>query len=340
MRKTLSLVILLSATFQTLYAQKDTLWFQKDNIITGEIKNLNNNILKIETDYSDDDFTIKWDDVKRIHTETYFLITLSNGTRYNGRFQSVEDNYVVIVLEDGSTTNVKRENIVMFDDIKNGFWKNLNASIDVGIELAKANNLRQFTVQSNAGYMARRWLLNGNYSILRSIQDDADPIKRTDGELTFRYFLPHDWYPMSSGEYLSNTEQQLKMRVTAKTGFGKYVLHTNQAYWGFSLGVNYNNEVYTTTNTDDRRSWEGFMGTEVNLFNVGDLDMMTQIIAYPSFTESKRFRSDVKINFKYDLPLDFYVKFSVTLNYDNQPVEGSSKADYVLDSGFGWEWKK
>ena len=41
---------------------------------------------------------------------------------------------------------------------------------------------------------------------------------------------------------------------------------------------------------------------------------------------------------KYDLPLDFYVKGGFTLNYDNQPTVGAGEVDYVLNTGFGWEW--
>jgi hypothetical protein len=41
---------------------------------------------------------------------------------------------------------------------------------------------------------------------------------------------------------------------------------------------------------------------------------------------------------KYDLPLDFYVKTGITLNYDNQPTVGASDSDYYWKLAFGWEW--
>ena len=338
MKKAAIIITMLIVSFQAVYAQKDSIRFNNDDSMVGEIKKLNRNILTVETNYSDDDFTIEWDGVKEIYTETYFLITLSNGARYNGYLHSQKDGYVAIQTDYGADVNVKMNDIVLLEDIKPGFWSQLDASIDVGIDVAKANNLQQLSIQGNVGYMAKRWQWNVNYNFLQSRQDSTSQIKRTDGGTTFRYFLPHDWYPMISTEYLSNTEQQLKRRTTAKTGIGKYVIHTNKAYWGFSLGVNYNSELYTNNAEEDRNSWESFLGVELNLFNVGDLKLLTQIIAYPSLTESKRLRSDMKFDFKYDLPLDFYIKLGVTLNYDNQPATGSSKTDYILHSGFGWEW--
>jgi hypothetical protein len=47
---------------------------------------------------------------------------------------------------------------------------------------------------------------------------------------------------------------------------------------------------------------------------------------------------DFAFDTKYDLPLDFYIRLGLTLNYDNQPVEGAGETDYVFQTSFGWEW--
>lgn len=213
MRKVLLGILLIFLSFPFLYAQKDSITFSNGDVIVGEVKKLDRNILKVETDYSDEDFKIEWNGVKEIYTETFFLITLSRGSRYNGKLRSMNDGYISIIMYDSTTVNVKHDSIVMLDDIEPGFWSQLDASIDVGIDVTKANNLRQFSIRSNIGYLAKHWQLDGNYNILQSRQDETDPIKRTDGSATFRYFLPHDWYPMVSAEFLSNTEQQDRKSV-------------------------------------------------------------------------------------------------------------------------------
>jgi hypothetical protein len=319
-------------------AQVDSIIFNNGNYVVGEIKSMNRNVLEIETDYSDDDFTIEWDGIKEIYTTTNFLITLTSGNRYNGTIQSDGTSGINIQTEGGETINVQPDEIVVLDDVDFGFWSQLYASIDIGYDLTRSKNLRSFSMNSNVGYIARRWQLDATFNRFTSRQDDVEDIQRSDGGLTFKYFLPRDWYPTASTNWLSNTEQQLRLRTTAKLGFGKYVVHTNQLYWGFSVGANYNQEDYSPPELDDRTSWEGYAGTELNLFNVGDLNLQTSLLAYPSFTESGRIRSDFNFNVSYDLPLDFYVKAGFTLNYDNQPAEGSPKADYVLKTGFGWSW--
>lgn len=320
------------------YAQTDSIIFKNGNFILGEIKSMNRNVLKVETDYSDSDFLIEWNGVKELYTSTFFLITLSNGSRYNGYLTSTGVDSVLIRTEDSLGFGVHAMDIVILEELDKGFWSQLYAAIDIGFDLTKANNFRQLSMRSNLGYKAKRWQLDGKYNTLSSVQDDAEDIKRIDGGVIFKYFLPDDWYPLASLEFLSNTEQNLDLRTSAKLGMGKYVIHTNKAYWGFSAGVNNNYETYTGDSISDRQSIEGFMASELNLFNMGDLSLQTKIIAYPSFTESNRWRADFDFNIKYDLPLDFYIKFGYTLNYDNQPAPETPKTDYILHSGFGWEW--
>lgn len=334
----LVLLPLLLFTFLQTYAQTDSIIFINGNYVVGEISSMNRNVLKIETDYSDDDFTIEWDGIREIYTVTHFLITLSDGNRYNGTIRTNKSGGISIQTDDGDVVQVKAADIVNLDDLDMGFWSQIYASIDIGYDLTRSKNLRSFSMSSNLGYIARRWQLDASFNRLTSKQDEVDDIQRSDGGLTFKYVLPKDWYPTASTNWLSNTEQQLRLRYTAKLGFGKYVVHTNQLYWGFSAGANYNLEDYTPAELDDRSSWEGYARVELNLFNVGDLNLMTNLVAYPSFTESGRLRSDFNLNINYDLPLDFYVKVGFTLNYDNQPAEGSPEIDYVLKTGFGWSW--
>ncbi|MEP0712872.1 MAG: hypothetical protein ABJC55_13215, partial [Algoriphagus sp.] len=78
-------------------------------------------------------------------------------------------------------------------------------------------------------------------------------------------------------------------------------------------------------------------GTELNLYDIGDLNLLTSVMAYPSITESKRFRTDFKLDLKYDFLSDFYVKVGTTMNFDNQPVADAAKLDYVIQTTVGWE---
>ena len=335
MKKTILITFFLfNALF--LFSQTDSLVFKNGDIMVGEIKSMDKGVLKIETDYSDEDFKIEIEKIKKIYTSSFISITLTDGTRHEGTLLTDADGTVHIVgEEDLSLTDINE--IVFMKTVDKTFGDRFSASIDLGFNLTKANNFRQFSSRSGIGYLSKNWSLNAYYNTILSNQDDADSIRRIEPGIQYKLLLPKDWYLPAFLEFLSNTEQDLKLRTTLKLGAGKYVIHTNSVYWAFIGGVNLNSENYSVSESD-RTSMEGFFGTEFNMFDVGDLNVLTNIYVYPSFTERRRWRSDFVFDLKYDLPLDFYVSVGLTINYDNQPVETSKEFDYILHSGLGWEW--
>ena len=72
--------------------------------------------------------------------------------------------------------------------------------------------------------------------------------------------------------------------------------------------------------------------------DLGDLDLLFSLMAYPGFTESGRWRTDTKFDIKYEFPMDFFIKMGFSLNYDNQPAADASTTDYVFNVSVGWDW--
>lgn len=101
--------------------------------------------------------------------------------------------------------------------------------------------------------------------------------------------------------------------------------------------MSYNNEAFNVNNNITRNnSLEAYFGTEANLYNTGDINLVTRVIVYPSLSVSNRIRTDFNFDIKYDLPLDFYIKLGLSLNYDSKPAELASQTDYVFQTTIGW----
>ncbi len=349
--------LILLVGLSTLYfsnAQTDSLILKNKNFIFGEIKSMDKGVLIIETDYSDTDFNISWDGIEEVFSKTNYLITLSNGKRYNGVIRSVNKDSVEIDTYDpdfvfnlkkfrraktedigGDKIVVPIMEIVYLNALDEGFWSRLSANIDFGFSVTKASNLRQFNVRSGLGYLADRWKINSSYNNISSRQDDTDDVNNLNANINYNYFLSNDWYLIYNISFLSNTEQLIKLRTNNQVGFGKYLIHNNRTYLGLQVGVNLNNEKDFGENPA-KQSGEFFLGYELNLYDIGDLSLYSQLMAYPSFTESKRFRTDSSIDLKYEFFSDFYVKLGTTVNFDNRPLEGGSKLDYVIQTTVGW----
>jgi Protein of unknown function, DUF481 len=321
----------------SLNAQHDSLVFKNKNIIVGEIKSLKNGLLTIETVYSDKDFVIEWYGISELFSKTRFLLTLKDGTRLTGYINTDSSSKKLkIVEDDDSQLLTTLEDLVYLKGLKTNFWSRTKASIDLGINIIKANNLRQFNLGSKAGYSADKWTSDFFLNINNSNQDSVDATKRTEAGLNFVYFLQHGMFFSSSLNFLSNTEQALRLRTTGKAGLGKFLIQTNRAYWGAGGGFSFNNESFVNE-TEARNSLELYVASEVKLFDIGDLNLYGNWAVYRGITKSGRWRSDLKLDVKYDLPLDFYVKCNYTVNYDNKPAIPGNDFDYIFGFSFGWE---
>lgn len=353
--KALVLLILFAPFFShILCAQTDSLILNNKDKIIGEIKSMDKGVMVFETDYSNSDFKIDWKKVNQVYSQTKFLITLSDGMRYNGMVNSINDSLVKITpsipekfldlkkkkhKQDTTSLDpvaVPINTIVYLNALDEGFWSRLSLFFDVGTTLTKANDLRQFTFNMGTGYLADRWKINLTLNNLRSTQNGTEPIVRNELTLAYNYFLQKDWYLLYNLNILSNTEQLLDFRNSNMVGIGKYLVHTNKVYLGFQGGVNLNNEKFANQPSSSRTA-EGFLGAGYNIYDIGDLDLMTTVMIYPSLSTRDRIRSDFKFDIRYEFKFDLYFKVGTTLNYDNQPVEGASDLDYIFQTTIGWK---
>jgi hypothetical protein len=323
-------------------------------MILGEIKNMDKGILTFETDYSNVDFKIDWAKIKQIYSQTKYLITLSDGKRYNGKIKSMNDSIVEIdtrlpekilhlskssqKLEqpEGDRVETPISEIVYLNALDEGFWSRLDLNFDVGTNITKANDFKQFTFNMGTGYLADRWKSNLTFNYLRSVQAETNAIKRTELTFNFNYFLQKDWFLLYSLSVLSNTEQLLILRNSNMVGLGKYLIHTNRVYLGVQGGVNLNDEKFEGDESSSQ-SAEAFLGSQYNIYDIGDLDLLTTVVVYPSLSSKGRIRSDFKFDIRYEFKFDLYFKIGTSINFDNKPTEGASKTDYIFQTTVGWK---
>jgi hypothetical protein len=317
-------------------AQSDSLILNNNNVIIGEIKSMNRSVVVIETDYSDSDFKIEWEGIKEIYTEQIFIINVVGGKLYTGRIESTSPD-IVNILGDEGKYNIHMDSIIYLNKYGKDFLSNFYASIGLGLNLTKTNNFTQFSLNLSAGYLAEKWSLDLYLNNLNSTQAEIEDIKRTDAGLEYRFLLPKNWYLAVAADFLSNTEQAITLRTNGRLGAGYFPIKNNKLYWGFSAGGNTNLENFSN-DTPDRQSFEAYIGSEINLFNISDFSLLSNVYVFPSLTEAGRLRVDYTLNTKYDLPLDFYIGLNFSLNYDNRPAEIGKETDYVFGASFGWSW--
>ena len=339
MKSKVLFVILVLFISSYSFSQKDSIVLSNTNIMVGEIKSMDKNVLFFETPYSDSDFKIKWHEVKEIYSKRTFTVSLANGKRFQSLINSDSTDIKKVMLNnEGESITEELSKVIFLDPYGKNFFSRLEFNIDFGLTLTKANNLKQVSINSAMLYDSNKWGVNSNFGLIRSRQDDTDDIYRMDAAAGFRWFLPKDWYAEFSLNFLSNVEQKIKLRTTLRLGPGYYFARNNSLVFSASAGLALTNESSTDETIEPKTSTEGYLGVYFNKYDINDFSVLSSIIFTPSFTESGRFRTDFKLDLKYDLPFDLYIKIGTTYNYDSKPVEGASNSDYVFETSFGWEW--
>ncbi len=336
MNKLVLLILICCLSLNLMYGQSDTIVFRGGNTVIGEVKGMQKGVLEIDVPSGDENFKIKWLEIQKILTESKFNVS-SNDEIYHGRIASVSEKKIKVFDADTTYALVLVNEVSYLDQTKDGFANRFNARIELGLNLTKAQDLQQLSLRTDVGYHAEKWSIDVSYNILRSNQNNAEAIRRTDGLLNYRRVLWKSWYLIGTIATLSNTEQLIDLRANTQFGLGKFIFNTNRAYWGLITGINNNTERFSSESSN-RSTWELFLGTELNLYDTGDLEFNLGFLGYSGLTESGRYRADLNFDTKYDLPLDFFVRLGVSLNYDNRPAPNASETDYIIRSGIGWEW--
>ena len=318
-------------------AAQDTLWVKNGNVLYGEIKELSSGVLTMETPYSDKDFTIEYDQVDRFYIQQRSIVILEGGRRLNGFLRSEENGKVTIRSTEGSFTNLDLRQVTSFQIIEKRVLDRFYGNIDIGFNLTKANNQRQLNIGGGLHYRGFKWYSDFDISSLMANRDDVEETQRTNINLGLTRMLSDRWYIRGTGSFLSNTEQNLQGRYSARIGAGRFLANTSKLMFGVTAGLNYNIETYQDPSLD-KESTELYLSTNLNMFDFKDFSLNTRLDVYPSLSESGRIRADYTLDTKYDLPYDFYIKLGFQFNYDNQVAEGGSQFDYVLNTGFGWSF--
>ena len=265
-------------------------------------------------------------------------VILSGGRRKAGYIKSFNPDEFTLTYPDGSSETYPLTDLVVFDIIGSTFFRRFRAYIDVSYNLTRADNASQISVGGGLRYISPQWKSSLDFSALDSHRNNADNISWVSAQLDVQRVTNNRNFLLGGLAYLSNTEQSLQGRYLFRLGFGRYMVLSNKLAWGVNLGINYNVENFNDMTTLAQQSVELGIGTELDMFDFKNWTLKSTLIVYPSLSESGRWRADYNLYFKWNLPLDFYLKPNLQFNYDNQAASRGSEFDYIFTLGVGWKF--
>jgi hypothetical protein len=310
--------------------------------LTGEIKSLEHNRLKLSTHHMGTVY-IEWDKVARVQSDQYLLLEREDGLRYYGQLKpGTEDGRLLVDRGDARATpeSVAMASVVRAVPIEGGeFIDRLDGYVSAGLDLAKANDRRSmdFAGGLSSRTREREWALDGSMNL--TDDDSGETSERYDAGLQYRQFRERRDFYLGFGGLSRNTELDLNLRTLVGGGYGRYFVQTNTADWLGGLGLAYSNEHYS--GSEKFNSLEAVLYTQFSIFRYDfpETDIGGTMSLLPSLTKSGRYRAEGDLHAKYEFVDDLYFELRLWGSYDSDPpIAGATKSDYGLVTSLGYSF--
>lgn len=320
------------------YSQKnDTLHFINGDRVSGEIRQYRYGFLTYKT-YGVGTVKVKYEKISTFYSNKSFDILLSNGRRWFASFDTSRLEQYIKIITTNDTMLTPLIEVVEFTPIKNGFWRKLTGSVDVGYSFAKANSLSQLSGSTDIRYIHRGYQMGLKGNALVTTQEEAADIKKNDLAMSYFKRLSKTWFVGTGLSGEQNSELGLDLRIQASFVGGNEVVHTNSnnlmAFAGFVV-----NQEFNIDTTSSRWNFDGVATLSYRLFRFQDpeINITSNLAAYPSFTVPGRYRIDFNISAKVTIISDMYFNLSLYENYDSKPPSTTaSNNDYRITTSIGY----
>lgn len=315
----------------------DTIYFQHGDRVTGEVKSLENDLLRLSTDDAGT-FKIEWTKVDSVFIRNRMRILLNDGEiLYGILLPSGVVKSCMIWHSDGDPRLVAMESIVELSPIEEKFVNRLSGSISSGFSYTKASDVMQMNLNGSLKYLANKNRLETSYSG-NVTSDPLGTTQRQNGGFTFHRMLPKKWFLIAELLAESNSEQQLDLRTTLGIGGGNSIIRTNSSHFYVAAGILTNREL---SEEITQNNIEGIVAVNYSVFIYDNpevsFDISSNII--PSLSDPGRIRSETESNLKWEIFNDFYLKWTFYYSFDSRPLSSTAERSDWGITLLGLEYK-
>jgi hypothetical protein len=308
----------------------DTLYFQSGDRITGEVKALENNQLRLSTDDAGT-VRVEWSKIDSVRILNNMRIVLDEGEILYGKIMPAgEAGWCYIWSRTGDPLRVKLIRIVSLSLMKEQFFSRLNGTISSGFSYVKAGDVLQFNFDGSVVYEAEKNRIQLAFDGIYTRESNSGTNQRQNGGVSFMRLFPGNWFMVSSVTGESNSELGLDLRTTLALGGGNRLINTNFSHLYTALGIQANREKSAENN---QYNAEGLLVVNYSLFIYENPDVSFNLSGQliPSLTTLGRIRTDIDSSLRWEIFNDFYLKWTVYFNFDSQPLsETAEKKDWAV----------
>ena len=329
---------LLYASSGALASSKiDTIYFQEGDRVTGEVKSLEKDLLRVSTD---DAGTVKfeWSKVDSVCIKNVLRISLANGEILFGQlFPAGTAKRIRIIDEGHEVMTVPLDSIVELAQSEERIVDRLDGVLSTGVSYTKASEVFQFDFSGKIQYRAKRNLLDADYYAILTSQGEIETTQRQSGGVTFTRILPRKWFVLARLLAESNSELQLDLRTTFGLGGGNNLIQTNSSRLYLAAGTLVNRE-YTAGGDQNNVEGIAVLNYSIFIYDSPEVSFNFNGTVIPSINNPGRIRSELDTSLRWEMFDDLYLKGTFYNSFDNRPVvETASINDWALTLGLEYK---
>jgi len=320
--------ILFSASAEA--SKIDTIYFQNGDRITGEVKALENNQLRLSTDDAGT-IRVEWSKIDSVRILNNMRIVLDAGNIMYGKvLPAGETGFCYIWTREGYPLRIELMRIVSLSLLQEQFLSRLNGTLSSGFSYVKASQVMQLSINGSVEYQAEKNMLRLYYNGIFTREPNTANSQRQDGGVSFMRIFPKNWFLVSSVTGENNSELGLDLRTTLSLGGGNSIIYTNFSRLYLAAGIQGNREESADNNQFNA---EGMVNANYSIFIYDNpevsFNLSGQLI--PSLSTLGRVRADINSSLKWEIFSDFYLKWTFYYNFDSQPLsETAEKTDWAV----------
>ena len=321
----------------------DELVLYNGNAITGEVKSLQQGKLKFKTDHAGTVY-IEWAFIHSVTSTTFFEVGNQQGEFFYGMLSAGPDKRKLTIIGPTQTVVLDMDQVVEIMPIKRTFWGRIDGSLNIGFSFTSADNILQYSVESDATYRQPKYsaavTLSSIQTRIQTEQEDREVTFRDNLDFTYTRYHKNRYFGSGTLDFTSSSELGIDLRAELGWVMGRTLLQSNRSRLSAAGGLTVSRE--TPIGQDEASDY--FLSAVIRgryrffLYNYPKTDISVEVSILPGITDWPRTRVNFNGSLKREIITDFTLNLSIFDSYDSDPPGGVAAAnhDFGIILSVGW----